>query len=84
MKVVAQESWAWTLYGDESDALYLSVLCGTVGLFTVDFQLDEHEVSRFRAAGDSAVQELADRVRSEPSKHLARHIDNFKLAASFE
>jgi|JI8StandDraft_2_1071088.scaffolds.fasta_scaffold68698_3 hypothetical protein len=84
MKVIAQESWAWTLYRDESDALYLSVLCGTVGLFTIDFRLDEQEVAMVETAGDSAVQELASRVRSEPSSYSARHIDDFKSVASSE
>lgn len=76
MKVLAEESWSWMLF-EHDGAWFLSVLCGTVGLYTVDFQLSEAEVARIDAGGNAAVAELAREVAGQPSNYLARHVPDF-------
>lgn len=76
MKVLAEETWSWMLFEHEG-AWFLSVLCGTVGLYTVDFRLSEDEVARIETGGDAAVAELAREVAGQPSVYLARHIPDF-------
>lgn len=76
MNPISQEAWSWTLYRDV-DALYLSVLCGSVGLYTVDFRLTPEETARFDANGDSFIASLADTVRTSPDLYAQRRLRNF-------
>jgi hypothetical protein len=76
MKVLAEESWSWMLF-EHDGAWFLSVLCGTVGLYSVDFRLSEAEVARIHASGNAAVAELAREVAGQPSSYLARHVPGF-------
>jgi hypothetical protein len=77
MKVLAEEPWAWMLLGDETGALYMTVMSGSVGLYSVDFQLTEHEAENFATAGRSALEALARDVTYQSSKYGERHISNF-------
>lgn len=76
MKVLAEESWSWMLF-EHDGAWFLSVLCGTVGLYSVDFQLSEAEVARIDACGNAAVAELAREVAGQPEVYLTRHVPGF-------
>jgi hypothetical protein len=77
MKVVAEEPWAWMLFSNEGGALFLTVMCGSVGLYSVDFPLTEDEAASFFATGRSALEALARDVSYQPSKYQGRHIANF-------
>ena len=77
MKVVAEEPWAWMLFSDEEGALFLTVMCGSVGLYSVDFQLTDGEAASFATAGRSALESLARDVSYQSSKYQGRHIANF-------
>jgi hypothetical protein len=77
MKVVAEEPWAWMLFSNEDGALFLTVMCGSVGLYSVDFLLTDNEAARFSATGRSALEALARDVSYQPSKYEGRHIANF-------
>jgi hypothetical protein len=58
-------------YGDD-DRFILNVLCGRVGQFGVEFQLNEVESAEYRKRGDSFVQELAKNVRENWEPCAAR------------
>ena len=77
MKVVAEEPWAWMLFSDEGVGLYLTVMCGTVGLYSVDFQLADDEAADFTTSGRSAIEALARDVSYQSSKYQGRHIAHF-------
>ncbi|MGO4223671.1 hypothetical protein AB4Y64_17690 [Lysobacter sp. TAF61] len=77
MKVIAEEPWAWMLFSNEDGALFLTAMCGSVGLYSVDFQLTEDEAASFSATGRSALEALARDVSYHPSKYQGRHIANF-------
>ncbi|HEY1137432.1 MAG TPA: hypothetical protein VGE64_08065 [Xanthomonadaceae bacterium] len=77
MKVVAEEPWAWMLFSERDGALFLSVLCGSVGLYSINFQLNEIETGSFTANDRSAVEALARDVSHHPSRYTRRHIADF-------
>ena len=77
MKVVAEEPWAWMLFSSEDAALYLTVMCGTVGLYSVDFRLGDSEAAEFSDAGRSAIEALARDVSYQSSMYQGRHIAHF-------
>ena len=77
MKVIAEEPWAWMLLSNESGVLYLSVMCGTVGLYSIDFQLTDDEAADFHSTGRSAVDLLARDVSNQPFKYQDRHMLRF-------
>jgi hypothetical protein len=77
MKVIAEEPWAWMLFSNEDGALYLTAMCGTVGLYSVDLQLSDSEAADFLAIGRSAIEAMARDVSYQSSKYQARHIAGF-------
>ena len=77
MKVVAEEPWAWMLFSNEDGALFLTTMCGSIGLYSVDFRLTDDESASFTATGRSALETLARDVSYQPSKYQGRHIANF-------
>jgi len=77
MKVIAEEPWAWMLFRNYDGALYLTAICGTVGLHSVDLRLTENEAADFADAGKSFVEALAGDVSHQPSKYRERHIAHF-------
>lgn len=71
MDKVFQESWSYTLYRDGARYI-LSVVCGGVGMYTLNIPLDDEEAS---AAGDqAAVADLAKRIRTNPKQYADRSI----------
>ena len=77
MKVIAEEPWAWMLFRNEDGALYLTAMCGTVGLYSVDFRLTDSEAADFATAGKLAIGALARDVSLQSSKYQERHIAHF-------
>jgi hypothetical protein len=77
MKVVAEEPGAWILFRSEDADLYLTVMCGTVGLYSVDLQLADTEAADFTASGRPAIEALARDVSYKSCNYQGRHIANF-------
>ena len=65
MEVVAQGSWSWTLVR-QADRYFLEVLCGTVGLYTIQIELGRSEVNRYLAEGLASIDELAREIVQAP------------------
>jgi hypothetical protein len=79
MEIIAQEQWAWTLFQEEAE-FYLSVLCGTVGLYEVVLKLSAAEVAT--VSNREAINELASKVRAQPKSFAHRQPVNFNAVAA--
>ncbi|MGE0737234.1 MAG: hypothetical protein AB7P50_21040 [Alphaproteobacteria bacterium] len=75
MRVVAEETWSWMLLA-EDEHLFLSVLCGTVGVYAIDIELNEAERAIYAAEGNAGMARLAAAVSGAPSTFRSRHLPN--------
>lgn len=76
MRVIGEEHWSWLLFA-EGDALFLSVVCGTVGVYEVVVELDAAETADHRREGRAAADRLARAIADGPSKFTARNLRDF-------
>lgn len=72
MKVVIKKNWEYTLF-EKKDRMILSVLGGSVALFTVNIELNESEKKGFEKFGESYIDHLAEKIRTVPSDFQTRH-----------
>ena len=76
MKVIDQIAWSWTLY--EYDGEYmLSVICGSVGLFSRDIILNIEETDNYLKNGIDEIIKLAKVITYRPQYYKTRHIIAF-------
>ena len=73
---VLQVSWTYTLYRHE-ERFFLSVVCGTVGLFETDVELTSAEIADYRKLGKESVDALAKAISDAPKAYNDRHIKTF-------
>jgi hypothetical protein len=66
MEVIAQKPWSWTLFSD-GGRLFLSVVCGGVGMYEMDLELTDGEAGSYRQTGSEYLDHLAGAVRSTPT-----------------
>lgn len=78
MKKLIDKNWEYTLYQDEHNNLIFSVLCGSVGLYDTNIQLNEEEKAEFEKRGQSFLDILAEDIRQNESKYNPRHIQEIK------
>ena len=76
MKVIAQESWNWTLLED-ADGYYFSVLCGGIAMYATEFKLTTKEADEFSRNIPVAAANLAQQVRGNPEGFNSRHLKDF-------
>lgn len=76
MEKIEESVWSWILYREGAE-FYLSVMCGTVGLFTVDLQLGADEAAAYRERGTDFIEGLAREIRGVPARFQPRHIRDF-------
>lgn len=75
MKQVYEKKWSHVLFQDEeSEVFCLSVVCGSVGLYTIDITLNEQEMEMYRKKGNEYINTLAQSVAADPSKYQPRHV----------
>ena len=72
MSVLINEQWNYQLLKKDND-YFLSVICGTAGLFEVEFKLTKDEVSDYEKNGKECVDKLVSFVRSDPEKYMSRN-----------
>lgn len=71
MKIIAEAHWSWQLFQDGAE-YYLSVVCGSVGLYTRDILLTPSEAAQYNQAGERYLHDLAQSACSLSSqRHLA-------------
>jgi hypothetical protein len=73
MEVIAEKSWDWMLFAD-GDRLLLSVVCGGVGVYEMEFELSDDEAQSYRQTGCEYLDRLAGVVRSAPTSFEARRL----------
>ncbi len=76
MNVIAEENWAWMLYEEGNDR-FLSVLCGTVGIYELHIQLEAIEIESYQRLGLRYIDQLAQAVTGNPTVFLARNLNDF-------
>ena len=77
MVVLDEEHMSWLLFQNTND-MYLSVVCGTVGMFTVEIQLTNLEASSYKSTGKSYIDQLASSIREKPDYFTPRIVANFR------
>jgi hypothetical protein len=77
MTVIMEGRWSWMLFQDDT-AFFLSVLCGGVAQYTLDFKLEQAEIGLMRTGGSEAITALAREVQHEPSTFERRNIRTFE------
>lgn len=76
MKVIDEENWSWMLFA-EGEVLYLSVVCGTVGVYEIVVELDAAEAADYRCDGRSAAARIAGAIAFSPGRFAARNRSDF-------
>ncbi len=76
MKVVEEAPWSWMLLAEGAD-LFLSVVCGTVALYEIEFALTADEAAGYAREGKAYLERLAGHVIGTPGEFQARHIADF-------
>jgi len=71
MDKVFQESWSYTLYRDGARYI-LSVVCGGVGMYSLNIPLDGEEAGV--VGSQEAVADLAKKIRTAPKQYADRSI----------
>lgn len=75
MKEIIKKDWEYVLYQTEQDRLILSVVCGSVALYDLNFPLNLDEEERFRKEGAKFLDELAAKVNYSPQLFEARKVE---------
>lgn len=57
---------------NDQDKLVLDVLCGRVGEYGVEFELNEFEREKYKTLGDTFIMDLAKKVRYDPKPYGER------------
>ncbi|MFN0200685.1 MAG: hypothetical protein ACKVTZ_04160 [Bacteroidia bacterium] len=73
MNTLINKSWQYTL-SEQKEKLILSVVCGSVGIYTVTFELSEEEHRLYEEKGEKYADELATQVVNQPELFLPRNI----------
>ncbi len=76
MHLLAERNWSWMLFEDEG-IFILSVICGSVGIYTLEIQLSANELAEYRAKGEKFLDVIARDISYAQSKYTARQIVNF-------
>ncbi len=61
----------------EGAEMFLSVLCGTVAVYEIEFALTPEEIEGYAREGKAFLERLAERVIGMPGEFRARHIADF-------
>ena len=61
----------------EGAEMFLSVVCGTVALYEIEFALNPEEIEGYAREGRAYLERLADRVMGTPGAFQARNIPDF-------
>ncbi len=74
MKKLIEKTWSYILYQTDDNNLIFSVVCGTVGLYQRNIQLNEKEKSEFEKQGQNYLEVLAEHIRQSADEYKPRHI----------
>jgi len=74
MEKILEKPWTYILQRNCS-IYFLSVVCGTVGVYNMNIELTQEEESHFKARGATYIAELAAAISSKPQAYEDRHIE---------
>lgn len=71
-KIIEDSNWDYQLTEDESGKLFFEVICGTVAIYTITFELNQQEIEAWQKKGSDALRSLSYLVRDYPEDYLKR------------
>ena len=72
MKIIEKVNWGYILFETE-EGIFLSVVCGTVGMFDTVIHLTDEEIQNHQSIPDF-VKKLADKICSNPQAYQNRKV----------
>ena len=75
MKEIIKKDWNYSFFEKDSGFI-LSVICGSVGLFEVNIQLNEEELKQYKIEGAAYIENLARAIQYSPSTYAERNISD--------
>lgn len=67
MKIIINESWNYQLIKD-AEQYKLSVMCGTVALYEIEYVLNDNQIKLFEKNGKLFIDSLVKEIRENPKK----------------
>ena len=74
-KVIEDSNWDYQLTEDKNGVLFFEVICGTVAIYTITFELNANEIESWKKEGPPALRSLSYRVRDYPEEYLKRRVN---------
>jgi hypothetical protein len=72
MTEILKKPFSYTLIKKDNEYI-LNVVCGSVGLFEVEYKLSELDIDNYLNQGKDFIEDLAHKVRFEPDKFVNRN-----------
>lgn len=69
------EPWDFDLVEEDDGRLFLTVVCGTAGIFEVAIELNDAEMATFHEFGRESVIELRNRIVNDPTAFGDRNLN---------
>lgn len=73
-RIIKNEKHMYFLEEDERGALYLEVLCGRIGMYTVRIELNAEERTGYAEEGEDFLNELARTISWDSTDFLKRQV----------
>lgn len=75
MKEIINKPWDYRFF-EKNSKFYLSVMCGSIGVFEINIELSEEECFLYEKSGVGFIDELAKNIQLNPSKFSERNCGN--------
>ena len=72
MELLLKKDWKYSLM-KEGEKFMLSVVCGSIGLYEIEIELNPFEVDNFKKAGQYYIEELVEKINKNPKEYISRN-----------
>ena len=69
MEIILDKRWNYQFIKD-NDKYILSVMCGTVGLFEVDIELNKQQIASYKKNGINFIEKCVKEIRANPNHYI--------------
>lgn len=69
MEIILDKRWNYQFIKD-NDKYILSVMCGTVGLFEVDIELNKQQIASYKKNGLDFIEKYVKEIRANPNHYI--------------
>ena len=69
MEIILNKRWNYQFIKDNGKYI-LSVMCGTVGLFEVDVELNKHQITNYKRNGIDFIEKCVKEIRANPNQYI--------------